>query len=639
MNHRAKHLFPVKYYFVFLLFSFPAIVTACSVAFATDPYHILHKHYRAIGGIERLQQIKTSFSEGKSRYDGLEGDFKHWEAKPLQYRTEQDYNTIKQVEGDSGQLAWFFDTNGQLLIHKDPEILKRREISKHIENFEHLKPASPYFEVFYQGITKVDSTECYEIRIINSINSDSMHFFFDKNSYLLVQSIVTQPDTKIISSFSDYRQQDGIVISFHQKVKYLPWEKEEETWMDKYVANPAIDNTIFEIPTPVKDYTFTGPDSNKKATSIPFQLIENLIYLPVTIGQVTTYWVLDSGASMSVIDVEYAHSLGMDIDGSIQGYGFGDLFKLSFVTVPQFSVGHISFTSQKFFGTEGLVQRSYEPVIHGILGYDFLSRFVVEIDYDKRLVTLHQPETFQYDGEGLILDAPLKYRTFTIEVALDNLSTSRWTLDLGAYLSSIHYQFAEKHNLLQTPGVETVSQGLSSISREKKAQFNCLTIENLQLDQPLLNIPSEKGKGATALGEVGGNLGNSTLKHFHLWLHYPNQQVILEKGANFNVQPPQDKSGLILGISEDDSPMVSFVARNTPAANAGIVAGDVIKKLNHLNITPASPVVPLRKLLRQQEDTEIHLQLLRENRILKKSFRLQKLYQPDSKGCSNYSGS
>ncbi|EKD34043.1 MAG: hypothetical protein ACD_75C02492G0001, partial [uncultured bacterium] len=490
----------------------------------TDPYQILHKHYVAIGGLDRLQKLIGSYSEGRVRYDGLEGTFKHWDARPLQYRTEEDYSVISQVEGDNGEFTWFFDTNGQLLILKDEETLKRRQISLRLDRYEHLDPHSPYFSVQFAGITTAnDGKSCYELVLTNTINSDKGHFFYDTETMLMVRSVYKQPDMENHSTYGDYREVDGLLIPFYQHSRFLPWEKEEETWVTHHTFDRPVDKKIFNPPENKKDYEFLN---GRTAATVPFRLMENLIYLPVTVKGHTEYWVLDSGASMSLIDHEYAGKLGLNIQGSIKGYGFGELFDLSFVRIPEHQVGPIRFGSQKFYVMQGLTAKSYEPRIYGILGYDFLSRFVVEIDYDRQAVTFHSPESFTYSGSGVIIDAPLKYRTFSLPVTLDGKYNSLWTVDLGSYHSSIHYPFAEKHGLLDRKGVEMVSQGMSGISHETNVRFDCLAIGRFRLDQPLVSIPAEKGKGATALGEVGGNLGNSTLRHFHLFLNYPEQKLI-----------------------------------------------------------------------------------------------------------------
>ena len=161
---------------IVMLFLLPG--PAASVEYS-EPYSILKSYYKAIGGLEKLDEIQTSYSEGETRLDGLKGTFKHWEKRPIKYRTEENYTAISQMEGDTGKIPWFLDTNGQLLIHKDEETLKRREISKRLDRYEHLIPDSPYFSLSLSGVSDILDRQCYEIILSNTINRDITHFFID----------------------------------------------------------------------------------------------------------------------------------------------------------------------------------------------------------------------------------------------------------------------------------------------------------------------------------------------------------------------------------------------------------------------------------------------------------------------------
>jgi len=627
--------FPVLARTVLVLFSLlcttPAIGSA-EIIDLSDPYQIMRRHYEAVGGLERLKSVISSHSEGRIHYDGLKGTFRHWENRPLQHRTEEDYSIISQIEGDSGDFAWFYDTNGQLLIVRDEETLKRRQISVLLDRYDHLDRQSPNFSMIFAGISVIKDRPCYEVILSNTINSDRGHFFFDTQTMFMVRSLYRQPDMEIESYYDDYKSVDGIIMPFHQHNTFHPWEKTEETWTTSYTSNQGVDESLFLPPQKEKGYHFRDGENS---ASIPFEFIENLIYLPVTIGGDRQYWVLDSGASMSVIDQDYAEKLGLDVQGSIRGYGFGELFDLSFVKVPEYRVGDIQFASQKLYVSKGLAAKSYEPEMVGILGYDFLSRFVVEIDYDLKLVIFHAPEHFVYKGSGATVDAPLKYRTFSLPVTVDGTFKSLWSLDLGSYHSSINYPFAEKNGLLARKGVEIVSQGLSGLSREVNIQFSCLQIDRFQLNLPLIAIPSEKGVGATALGEVGGNLGNSTLHHFHLFLNYPEQKIILEEGQSFNATFPRDKSGLIIGRSENNQPMISYISSNSPATKAGLVAGDIIVELAGQAVGPNQPIIPLRDILREHTaGNSVAIKVQREEQILSTTLILEDLYPIDTGACT-----
>jgi Aspartyl protease/PDZ domain len=612
----------------FLFFSDFFVKTSDAVT--DDPYQLLTDHFNAIGGLERIKAITSRRSEGKIRSDGLHGTFRHWQKRSLRYRTEKNYSIINSVEGDSGEQSWFFDTNGQVLINRDHKTLERRRIGQMMDRFEHLNSLSRDFSLTYKGIAKVDDQNCYEIILTNTINSDRTHYYLDTKSLRMVQSMDRLPDVTITTHYDDFRSVAGVLIPFHVASTYLPWQKEEEIWVSNYSINDDIDSQLFVLPQSVKDYRFKD---KVPSVSISFELNENLMYLPVTIAGDTKLWVLDSGASMSVIDKEYALSLGLDLQGRIKGYGFGDLFELGFVSIPKYRIADIHFDSQKVYVADNLSRNSYEPVIYGILGYDFLSRFIVEINYDTQIITFHAPDTFVYKGSGLTFEAPLKYRTFTLPVTLNNNHKALWSVDLGSHQSSIHYPFAQEQGILSDTGVETVSQGMSGVTFSRLTQFDCLAVEGLSLDNQLVSIPTEQGQGATALGEVGGNLGNSTLRNFHLYLNYPKQQIILEKGQAFNHKFERDKSGLLIGRSKGKQPMISYLDKRGPAFRGGARVGDLLLEVNNKPIEKGSPIMPIRKILRGAQGDSIQLKVLRGEERLVTRFILEDLYQIKSEIC------
>lgn len=591
---------------------------------AVDPYRLFAAHYEAMGGLERFKQVRSGWCIGKVRYDGLEGTFESWSEKPLRYRLDEDFGIIRQSEGDDGTLRWRRDTNGQVEEVRDEETLKRRRIAELLEKFEHLNPDSPWFTLSDEGLTEVEGVPCRVLRLDNHINADVSRLFFALDGLRVVKAIDRQPDVEIHTRYDDYRQIDGLWLPFRQTSDILPRNKRKELIISAQRINPTVDRRRFVKPAPETGAVVFPADD--RAENIPFHFSENLIYLPVTINGDTRWWILDSGASMSVIDADYAESLGLKPEGSIGGFGFGDLFTLSFVRLPAYRLGELALPAKTIHAYKGLSANSYEPVRAGILGYDFLSRFVTRIDYARRTVSFYRPESFVYQGPGKVVDAPLKYRTFSLPVRLDDLPEGRFSLDLGAHRSSLHHPFAARHDLLQRPGVETVSKGMAGFSFETLSAFEQLELAGFSIDRPRLTIPDEAGPGTAAVGELAGNLGNSLLRHFVLILDYGKQQVIVERGGEFNGTFPEDRSGLLVGQGEDGGPMVSFVAAGTPASEAGFLAGDVIAAINGTPAAAYGGVLPIRELLRAKPGTRLAFTLLRQGATVRIELVLRELF-------------
>ncbi|MDP3286158.1 MAG: hypothetical protein Q8M56_17145, partial [Desulfobacterales bacterium] len=265
----------------------------------TDPREILLKHYEAVGGLERLKQIKSGYLEGKTTFDGLEGRFRTWEEIPLKYRLEEDYTVIKQIFGDDGKASWSIDTNGKVQIHRDEETIKRRKVKALLEVYDQMEPGTKNFILTYEGDRQAGNVECHVIKMANIINDDYMLFFINRENYYVVKTISKQPDVEIHTLYSDYRRIEGILIPFHEETEILPREKKETVQLERYDFNVKADSAIFEPPAKdVEDFEFANAGYS---TEIPFTFVENNIYLPATINGETRLWLLDNGASMTII--------------------------------------------------------------------------------------------------------------------------------------------------------------------------------------------------------------------------------------------------------------------------------------------------------------------------------------------------
>lgn len=508
---------------LFLSLFFSSIIHATE----TDPYLIYNKYYQAIGGLENLKAIKTSYTQGSIQTDHLTGHFKEWSSTPLRYRLEENYHIITHLSGDDGQHAWARDTNGKVLVIKDKESIQRRQLTKLLEEFNHLKRDSPFFSLSYEGKTSINKQTVHIIKMTNTINNDVSWLYFNSKDFLLVKEIEKQPDIEVHTSYQDYRPADGgILIAYRTHSEINPRDKHRNTVISEFKANPDIPEAYFS--TPAEALSAIQFNDNQNVNSTPFQLINNLIYLPLQLQGRQAWWILDSGASLSLIDEDYATQLNLVSHPGIKGFGYGGNFDLSYVKLPSYGTQGVQIKNQTIYSLKGLADNFKSPQAMGILGYDFLSRFVVKIDYAKQLISLYNNEHFQYHGNGTRFTAPIKYNTFTLPVTLDGQYRGQWSIDLGAYDASLSYDYAAKHNLLQRTGEEIISQGLSSTITERAVKFNSLTIGPYQLDPVVINIPVSKQSSSSSHGELAGNLGNAILQHFVLYLDYKNQQVIIE---------------------------------------------------------------------------------------------------------------
>jgi len=576
----------------------------------TDPHEILAAHYEAIGGLELLKAEETRYFEATLKLFGLEGQIKEWQQKPISQRQEVDLGVIKQTTGDNGEYAWMVDSNGKLQVMKDEATLKKREVDKLLAGFEHLRRDSEHFVLTFDGVGDVNGTACYVVNLANTIDENTRTYYIGRDDFRMYKSITREADHESHAIFSDFRDVGGLTIAFKQDIELLPIGQKQTAIIVKYESNPEIDEALFQPPgAGPKDYRFT---SGTSAENIQFDYVADHLFIDVTIDCDTRIWLIDTGASVTVMDAEYAEELGLETAGTMKGYGAGTTVEATFTELPPFSVEGIEFDSQSVavLAIKDLLKKAGLDVV-GILGYDFLSRFVVKVDYANELLSFYDPALFEYAGGGTVVDRPLKDRFFVIPMTVDGMYSGDWTLDIGAGGTSFFFPFSEQHGFLEREGVEGLSGGAGGFRSSKVMKFSTLTIGGFTLEEPLISTPLQTG-GALGSTEGTGNLGNSVLRHFLLYLDYERQQVILEEGADFGKDFPSDKSGLALSVNDNDDIEVFYVSPGTPADRARFQQGDIVRSVNGIPVELIDGVIAMRELLKAEIGTEYRFEVERE---------------------------
>nr|MBN2277476.1 aspartyl protease family protein [candidate division Zixibacteria bacterium] len=590
----------------------------------SDPYQIMGRYVQAIGGLERLKGEQTSYFEATFTMPGLAGTLKNWTGRPDRERTELDLQVLRKTTGDNGRFSWELDTNGKVTINKDKATLKRREISRLMNEFDFLDPGSNIFDLFFMGSEAIDGKTCYVIRITNSVNNDTLIEYYPVDDFIKSKSVSITPDEKVITKFSDYRFVDGLLIPFCQEMNIQPVGQEIKVQITEYRSDIEIDPALFDPPgEDVRDYRFL---SGGASADIPFEYIENHIYLMVNINGRERIWILDTGAQMSVISSRYAREIGVDLEGSMKGSGAGNTVDFSFATLPSYRLGDIEFEPQQVAALDlGEIFDHFDIDVVGILGYDFLSRFITRVDYAGEMLTFYDPDHFEYDGPGVILDAPLHGNDFHIPITVDGRYDGDWNVDLGASTISFHYPYAREHNLQEGRGVDRVGLGAGGEFRERTVQFEYLELAGFRILKPLIDIPMNEMEGAFRSGEMTGNLGNSIMRNFILYLDYKNQKMIVERGKDFGREFPEDKSGLQIW-RENGRPVVHFISPGTPGQKAEFQVGDIILSVNKLKVEYLKNLQALHDLFKAAEGTEYNVGIMRDGKERELKIRLKNLY-------------
>ena len=130
---------------------------------------------------------------------------------------------------------------------------------------------------------------------------------------------------------------------------------------------------------------------SQEVHTIDFRLQSNLIVIDVVVDGETKPFILDTGASNTVIDKRAADPSA--VEGVEQAVGLADCgagnMEAVMSTVKSLAVGNAAVSDLRVAGIDlDGINEKIGARVAGILGYDFLSRFRVTIDYRAKRLTL-----------------------------------------------------------------------------------------------------------------------------------------------------------------------------------------------------------------------------------------------------------
>lgn len=344
--------------------------------------------------------------------------------------------------------------------------------------------------------------------------------------------------------------------------------------------------------------TMTAPASALSAT-VPFELFDNRMLVTVSLdGKGPFSMIVDTGSSSLVITPDVARRLGIAARPAGRAYGAGSgSSALASARVPSLALGPLRFrnVNADVIDLSPIRHRFGFPALDGVIGYETLRRFRVGINMDASLITLSSttpaiPKTasavaFAVDADGLI----------HIPAAVDGVHGT-FLVDTGDRSSlTLFRRFAQANDFYRDAPVRNVVTGYgvggpiySDLLRTTVSLFGS-TIPSV-----LTRASRDKG-GAFATGPEDASVGMGLLKRFNLVFDYPDNKIFAWPSTLFAYAdhrapvaygqtnlPPLARHALFGAAVAQDSNGVraSLVISGSPAADAGLLAGDTIRAID-----------------------------------------------------------
>lgn len=317
----------------------------------------------------------------------------------------------------------------------------------------------------------------------------------------------------------------------------------------------------------------------KPVAILPLTSAGGIPFVPVSADSGSTHlWLLDSGFETSVVNRRYADSLHLPAYVQGQQAAPGGHTDIGFVPGIRLHVGPTMFRPESLAVID---LHHVEPLIGlpyaGILGHDFLERYVTRIDYDRRVVELFAPTTFVYSGAGRPLPVWIEAdQPFALGVLYANPRTvpAKLKLDTGSLdVLGLNGSFVQQTELTQRNPRRIPAQG-AAIGGKVAAyliRLDSVTIGGFTLERPVVGYSAETERRGDA-----GTVGMSLLSRFNLVFDYARRRVILEPTTRTPRPMEYDASGLLLTSTVPGFQGIKVLAVDpgSPGDAAGIQAGD-----------------------------------------------------------------
>lgn len=299
-----------------------------------------------------------------------------------------------------------------------------------------------------------------------------------------------------------------------------------------------------------------GLQTRTKAV-IPFQLINNLIFVPLNLNGANLTFLLDSGVNETLLfslenkEVNFNNVVKVKFSGlgetrNIEGLKsdnniitIGKDLKDEAQTVYIILDENINFSSHV-----GI------PV-NGIIGYSFFKNHPVMIDYLRQKITVYNDRKTlnrklrRFTEFPISLEGNKPYMRAGVEQRHTPVD-SKMLLDLGNSDAVWLFPNLIPDFVYNRPNIDDyLGQGFNGDIFGKRSRIHSLRIGDYILEKPVAAMPDEFSiQHLKLVPDRKGSIGNDVLRRFTVLFDYPESKLYLKPNANFKDPFVFNKSGL-----------------------------------------------------------------------------------------------
>lgn len=376
----------------------------------------------------------------------------------------------------------------------------------------------------------------------------------------------------------------------------------------------------------------------KKKVVIPIEIHSNLVVVPVVLNETLPLkFVLDTGVRTAILtqktfsdilNLSYTRKYTISGPGGVKTV---DAYVTNNVSLHLPGVqgkGHALLVLEEDY----LELRNYLGTdVHGILGYELFSRFIVEVDYERKLLTLYSPERFSKKRKFRTLPIRVEdtkpYTTIPVVLQDGTILKAKLLMDSGASHALLLDPTSDERIKIPDNVVSSlIGRGLGGEITGKVGRIKSLTLGGYHIERVIANFPDPNSYTDSLKGGAifrNGTLGGEIMSRFTVIFNFPKEEVYLKKNASYKKPFHYNLSGITVKAKGSGLNVfeISQVREASVADKAGVAEGDIILSVNGID-TKIVDLNWVNSVFNRRPGKRIKLEIDREGERLKKEFVL-----------------
>ncbi|WP_313001088.1 PDZ domain-containing protein [Chryseobacterium gleum] len=407
---------------------------------------------------------------------------------------------------------------------------------------------------------------------------------------------------------------------------------------------------------------------NTKKTVIPFQFINNLIFIPITVNGAELTFLLDTGVSEAILFSLENKELKLSNVEKVKFSGLGGSVSIDGLKSER-NIGKIgdeivntSMSLYIIIDEEFNISPHVGIPVNGVIGYHFFKDHPIYIDYISKKITV-------YENADLLKKKIKRFEEFPITIEKDKpylyagvemtneKKDSKLLIDLGNSDAIWLFPTLIKNFVYNRPNIDDfLGRGFNGDIYGKRSRIHNFYLGDFKFKKPLTAMPDEFSIQHVNLVENRkGSVGGEIMRRFTVIFDYPNKKLYLKKNRNFDDPFHFNMSGLDfkqdglewqedrLKIETQKSAMVTTevykdafqykfslkpifsitgVRKDSPAYEAGLKKDDKVISINGER-TADMTLEKIVELMKSNEGRNITMVIRRKNEELTFRFMLE----------------